>query len=185
MLLEDVLHDRNIQKHPVLKECSEFLSSSEGFPILKNFSSGLDLFHKLKLRQRNKRDNFTKTFNEAFHETPNLRQRSLTSNGELSFIAENGDFEPYYVFPIDGFKYLYSLEVTNSKEDYQESFDTILEMVEDKRLTKDILKYTYTSEKLAEGIRHGSEIIIYNIPYCYIQKASSIRNYEEFIKVLE
>lgn len=185
MLLDDVLHGKNRTIHPVLKECSEFLEKSEGLPILKNFSTELKPFHKLKLRQRNKKDPFTKTFNEAFNETPNLRQRSITTNGETSFIAEGKNYEPYYVFPINGFKYLYSLEVTNSKEDYQKAFDTILEMVEDEKLVKDILKYTYTSKHLSEGIKHGSEIIIYNIPYCYIQKTSSIRNYTDFIKSLE
>lgn len=184
MLLDEVLNGKSKSVHPIIKECSEFLEESEGNPVLKNFSSDFNDLHKLKLRKRNKKDKFTKTFNETFKEVPNLRQRSITVNGESTFLTESGKFEPYYVFPINGYKYLYSVEVTNSKQDYKDAFDSILEMFHNENIMKEVLKYTYISNKLVEGIEHGSEIIIYNIPYCYILKESLIEDYQDFLSLL-
>lgn len=171
MLLDEVFYGKPKEVHPISCECSVFLNESQGLPLLKNFSSKYNDFHKVKLRQRKKQDNFYKTFNEAFVDIPNLRQRSITVNGECSFVAESGKLEPFYVFPVDGYKFMYSLEVTNSKQDYKDAFEKIVETFQDNEIVEDLLKYTYTTKNLLEGIEHGSEIIIYNIPYCYIVRA--------------
>lgn len=184
MQLTEVLHGKAIKSHPLLVECTEFLKESEGLPVLKNLSINYDDFHKVKVRQRKRKDEFTKTFNEAFEDIPNLRQRSVKVNGTVSFVAESTEREPFYVFPIDGYRYKYSLEVSNSEEDYQEAFDVILELFDDTKVIEQLLKYTYTSENLVEGINHGSEIIFYNIPYFYAVKASSIDEYEKFLEEL-
>ena len=152
--------------------------------MLKNLSVGYDDFHKVKVRQRKRKDEFTKTFNEAFEDIPNLRQRSVKVNGQISFVAESEEREPFYVFPIDGYRYKYSLEVSNSEEDYQEAFDVIIELFDDTKVMEQLLKYTYTSENLVEGINHGSEIIFYNIPYFYAVRASSVEEYNKFIEGL-
>lgn len=173
MHLNEVLHGKVIEEHPILTECSSFLNESGGLAVLKNLPCRYDDFHKVKVRQRKRKDDFTKTFNEAFGDIPNLRQRSVTANGEVSFFAESGEKEPFYIFPIDGYRYKYSWEVTNSKEDYQEAFDVILELFDDKEVFEHLLKYTYTSENLTQGIAHGSEIIFYNIPYFYAIRESA------------
>lgn len=185
MLLGEVFHKKAIKLHPILKECSDFLSESDGLPVLKNLSTRFNDIQKLKLRQRNKKDKFTQTFNEAFSKTPNLKQRSISTNGETSLITETNKMEPFYIFPINGYKYLYSLEVKNSKEDYQEVFENIIHFVKDKSVMKDVLKYTYIDTDLKEGIEYGSEIIFYNIPYCYIARKSTIPKYHEFLLSLE
>lgn len=184
MLLDEVFCGKPIEVHPILLNCMDFLKESEGLPLLKNLPSTYNDFHKVKMRQRKKRDDFTKTFNGAFDEIPNLRQRSITVNGTSSFIAEEGKAEPFYIFPINGYKYLYSLEVTNSKQDYKDAFEKIVEMFNDNEIAEDLLKYTYTSEVLTEGIEHGSEIIMYNIPFCYAIRTSTI-NYDELLTSVE
>ena len=184
MQLTEVLHGKVKEDHPILTECTEFLRESGGLPVLKNLSVHYNDFHKVKVRQRNRKDEFTKTFNEAFEEIPNLRQRSVAVNGQISFVAESKDREPFYIFPIDGYKYKYSLEVTNSKEDYQQAFDVILELFDDKEVMELLLKYTYTSENLYEGITHGSEIIFYNIPYFYAVRTSVVDEYEKVLEKL-
>lgn len=184
MFLDEVFLGKPVRQHPIVDECSQFLTESEGYPILKNLSKQYDDLHKVKIRQRKRKDNFTRTFNEAFEEVPNLRQRSLFANGYASFIAEDADTEPFFVFPIDGYKYKYSLEVQNSKEDYRDAFDVVLEQIQDEEVLKDLLKYTYTSTNLVEGIQHGSEIIFYNIPYYYAFRASSVYCYEDLLQDL-
>lgn len=183
MLLDEVFCGKPKEVHPIIQECSTFIKESQGLPLLKNFPTQYDDFHKVKMRQRKKHDEFYKTFNEAFN-NPNLRQRSITVNGESTFIPESKDLEPFYVFPIDNYKFLYSLEVTNSKQDYREAFELVVETFHDKEIVEDLLKYSYTSKNLLEGIEHGSEIIIYNVPYCYAVRVSN-NNYNEFLTSLE
>lgn len=182
MQLREILHEKSKKIHPILAECSEFINESNRLPILKNLPIQYNDFHKVKVRQRKRMDEFTHTFNEAFDEIPNLRQRSVATNGEISFIAEKEGKEPFFIFPVDGYKYKYSLEVTNSKEDYQQAFDTILEMLEDKEVMELLLKYTYTSKNLKEGINHGAEIMFYNISHFYAIRASKYDNYSDLLE---
>lgn len=182
MLLNEIL----IQQHPIVIECSEFLELSEKLPLLKNLSTHYENFDKVKIRQRKKKDKVTQTFNEAFKQkTYHIGQRSLFANGSATFIAESGKIEPFFVFPINGFKFIYSPEVTNSQTDYQDAIDTVVEQFGDKEIIKDVLKYSYTSTNLSEGIRHGSEIVIYNIPYYYAIRSSTVDNYNSLIRLLE
>lgn len=184
MFIDEIISGELLRKHPIVQECSDFIVESEQLPLLRNLPSKYNDFHKVKIRQRKRKDDFTKTFNEAFDEIPNLRQRSLFANGSTSFIAESGNQEPFFIFPINGYKYKYSLEVKNSKEDYKDAFDVVLEQVQDEEVLKDLLKYTYTSTNLFEGIQHGSEIIFYNIPYYYAVRVSSVPSYNEFLEQL-
>ncbi len=180
MYLDEVLHGKIKTTHPIINECSIFLEQSDGLPLFRNLPSHYEDFRKVKLRLRKNKanDEFAKTFNEAFDQIPHLRQRAMFANGAKSFIAESGEKEPFYVFPVDGFQFMYSPEVTNSNTDYMTAFDTILEQFRgDKELMEQVLKYTYTREQLNEGIQHGSEIILYNMPYCYAIRSSSISNY--------
>ena len=182
MLLNEVIHGKIKTTHPIEKECSVFLKEAQGQPVLKNLPSKYENFHKVKLRQRKKKGEFYKTFNEVFDDVPNLRQRSITVNGEATFCTESGEIEPFFIFPIDGYKFMYSLEVTNSKQDYKDAFEKIVETFQDTEIVEDLLKYTYTSKNLIEGIVHGSEIIIYNIPYCYAVRANT--DYTTFLEQL-
>ncbi len=183
MYLDEVLHGKRKTIHPVVAECSIFLEQSNGLPLLKNLPQDYEDFRKVKLRMRKKKaDNkFAKTFNEAFDEIPHLRQRAMFANGSTSFVPETVEREPFYVFPTDGYKFMYSMEVTNSNTDYMKAFDVILEQFcGDTELMEQVLKYSYTKENLQEGIKRGSEIILYNMPYCYVIRESSV----EYTKLL-
>jgi len=188
MNLDEVLHGKSKKVHPVVAECSAYLKMAEGLPLLKNLPSRYEDFQKVKLRRRKQKgkDQFAKTFNEAFDDIPNLRQRAMFANGPTSFIAETNDKEPFYIFPINGFEFMYSLEVTNSSTDYMEAFDAILSQFHgNNQLMEQVLKYTYTRENLHEGIEHGSEIILYNIPYCYAIRRDSTSSYETLLQDLK
>ncbi len=78
--------------------------------------------------------------------------------------------ESFYIFPIDGYKFMYSREVENSGQEYKQVFDTLFEQFGEKignEVITDLLRFTYTSKSLHEGITSGSELIIYGIPYFY------------------
>lgn len=182
MFLNEVLLNSCKKINPIIKECKQFLTLSEGHPLFKNLPKSYNDFYKVKVRKRKTQDKFTKTFNEAFDEIPDLRQRAIFAYAE---VTETEQQEPFYIFPIDGFKFMYSHEVTNSKDDYKQAFELIIEYIGDKTIMEQLLKYTYTDVNLVEGITRGSEIIIYNIPYFYAVRASTVMEYANFLNRLE
>ena len=196
MLVDDLIQSDETREELLLlhERCSEFIEESGGLPLLKNLPSEYGDFHKVKVRLRKGRKEdtaeFTETFNEAFEDQlHNLRQRAVFANGEVSFEPDDTEeSEPFYVFPIDGYQYMYSKEVENSSEDYQDVFDAIFERLgSDKgnEVITDLLKFTYTSAKLQEGIESGSEIIFYNIPYFYAIRADTVDNYSALLTMLK
>jgi hypothetical protein len=170
--------------------CTQFLKESSGTPIFKNLSTEYGDFHKVKVRKRKgETGDFTETFNEAFElQHPGLRQRAIFANGATSFQPlYDGVMEPYYVFPIDGYKFMYSREVENSGQEYKQVFDTLFEQFGEEKgneVLTDLLRFTYTSQNLHEGIVSGSEIIIYGIPFFYAIRSSVIENYQDLLSTI-
>jgi len=172
---------------PTISEfCGQFLKESDGLPLLKNLPVHNDGFRRVKVRKHTKKDTFDKAFNEAFSVHYDLRQRSIFANGDLTLKGDIlKDLEPFYIFPKDGYQYLYSLSVFDSNEQYKDTFDEFVKQLSSPSRAisffKDVLKYNYVSNNLPEGIRTGSEIIIYGIPYYYAIRKSLIESYENMI----
>lgn len=192
MLINDVLYntEKDSSLISAVKDCSDFIDESAGLPLFKSLPSHYSDIHKVKVRFRKKRSNFTETFNQAFtEEVANLRQRAIFASSNPENVSLNEGDELFYVLPINGFKYLYNKEVINSGIDYQHAFDTILEQFEDDKeattMITDLLKYTYTSENLHEGIQHGSEIILYNVPYYFAIRESSFPDYSDLLTSIQ
>lgn len=197
MRIDDLLHSTQADNDFTLigEQCSQFIAESHGLPLLKNLPSHYNDFHKVKVRKRKQVKNdpqkFTNVFNEAFEdEVYDLRQRSIFANGEESFdqvsLRENED--PFYIFPIDGYRFMYSKEVKNSGHDYKKVLEVLIEEFGVERgndVITDLLKFAYTNENLYEGIEQGSEIILYNIPYFYAVRASSITNYKSLLSSIK
>lgn len=180
-------HESTIEVQLLKTKCTQFFKESCGLPLLKNLSSAYNDFHKVKVRKR-KSDvgDFTETFNEAFEtQHPGLRQRAVFANGSVSFqplVCE--EFEPFYVFPIDGYHFMYSKEVQNSGHEYKQVFETLFEQFGEEKgnaVLTDLLRFTYTSKALNEGIESGSEIIIYGVPYFYAMRTTAVEEYDELL----
>lgn len=173
--------------HLLKTNCTQFIRESQGQPLFKNLSVSYNDFDKIKVRKRKgESGDFTETFNEAFEtQHPGLRQRAIFANGSHTFQPIfDSVVEPFYVFPIDGYKFMYSREVENSGQEYKQVFDTLFEEFGEQKgneVLTDLLKFTYTSINLNEGITSGSEIIIYGIPYFYAVKANAADNYQELL----
>lgn len=165
------------------KNCSQFFTESGNSPLLKNLSISMEPFHKVKVRKR-KGDSgdFTETFNEAFEaQHPGLRQRAIFANGLTSFQPTlSEESQPCFIFPIDGYKFMYSREVANSGQEYKQVFETLFEQFGEEKgndVITDLLRFTYTSNNLNEGIDGGSEIIIYGIPSFYSYSVDQLSVY--------
>jgi hypothetical protein len=185
MLTSDIITQTN-EFSIIMERCSVFISNSNRIPIFKNLPTSYSDCKRVKVRKQKTQDYISTPFNEAFDEkTYNLRQRAIFTNGKPSFIAEHDTHEPFYIFPIDGYKFIYSKEVKNSTTDYKTVYEAITNKYGNNcgnQMLTDILKFSYTSTNLAEGIVSGSEIILYNIPFYYAVKVSSISSYHAILK---
>lgn len=167
--------------------CAQFFCEADNQPLLKNLSVNYGDLHKVKVRKRKaEQTEFADTFNEAFElQHPGLRQRAIFANGKSSFQPiVNDSIEPFYVFPVDGYKFIYSREVQNSGHEYKHIFETLFEQFGEEKgnaVATDLLRFTYTSKSLCEGIETGCEIIIYGIPYFYAVRVSSVTDYDDLL----
>ena len=169
----------------ILYECSEFLVLSEGQPLLRNLPKRHDGFIKVKVRQKRMSDSFIENFNGAFSaERTNLLQRSVFVRGEATFkTSTDPALEPFYVFPIDGFRFMYN-PLASSTLEYKNTFDTLLANVGESapEIFQKVLRTDYLFDKLDEGISGGSEIILFGISHYYALRKSIIDEaYEKFL----
>ncbi len=192
MRIDDIIQPEDSREELAIiaERCSDFIAESDGHPLLKNLPSEYGDYHKVKVRLRKNRKQdtreFAERFNNAFKDSVrNLRERAIFSNGVATFrVSEDPDQEPFFIFPVDGYDYMYSREVENSSTNYKSAFDSILEQLgtnEAENIITELLKFNYTQDKLTEGIESGSEIIIYNIPYFYAIRVQTVDNYQELI----
>ncbi len=167
----------------IKKECSQFLHESNNVPLLKNLSVKYNGFKRVKVRKKNKQDVFTESFNLAFPEHSNIFQRSVFANGENGFsLIDNNELEPFYIFPINGYKFMYNVEVKNSAMEYKELLDRFLVQVTKQatiEIFSEIIKKNYIYDNLELGIRSGSEIIFYGISYFYAIRKSLVDDYNQ------
>lgn len=189
MLLKHLLKEENYVNTELLlirQECSSFLIETDKHPVFKLLPTSYGDLQKVKVRQHKKHSGIAEVFNKAFKEYSNLTQRAVFTYGSMPELTNEN--EPFYVFPINGYKYLYSKEVTNSKYDYQTVLSTLSEQIQNNEeaveIMIDLLKYTYLKSHLREGIKNNSEIIFYNIPYYYAIRVKSVINYENLIHKL-
>ena len=115
--------------HTIKTRCSDFLDESLGIPLLKSLPSSYKNVQKVKVRKKKSTNSqLSETFNDAFNEEwYKLRERAVFANGESSFHNTKKDQDDFYIFPIDGFQYMYSIEVQNSNQDYKTVFDAVYE----------------------------------------------------------
>jgi len=174
----------------ISEECSQFIQEVGDTPLLKNFPDTYDDFHKVKVRKRKQRKQdpkgFSKMFNKAFEDSiHNLRERAIFAYSQDTFLESvDPTQEAFYIFPIDGYEFMYSKEVQNSSVNYKTAFDSIMEQLgtnEGGNIISELLKFNYTNNNLIEGIQSGSEIIIYNIPYFYAIRKRSVSDYNTLI----
>lgn len=188
MLINDVLYSTDYSQFaPIGENCHQFFEESGGFPMVKLLPKSYNDFRKVKIRKRNRNGSFVDSFNEAFeHEMHHLRERSLFANGDIHLNADKTS-EPFYVFPIDGYDFIYSKDVTNSSENYSSVFNEIFDQLGEatgERVFTELLKFNYTSTNLHEGLEVGSEIIVYGIPYYYAIRKTAINDYDNLLTSL-
>lgn len=168
----------------VTEECSEFLHESHKHPMLKNLSRSLDDFCKVKVRKQKKTTEIDKIFNNTF-DYYLLKQRCVISYTENTLPKPTQDQEPFFIFPINGYRVLHSKIVAENERPYGEVLDSLqkeIGMNSSKEILSDVMKFNYSDDNLHKALRKDCEIIIYNIPFYYAIRKSSINNYKKLFK---
>ncbi len=187
MFVEDLIHQNNLISNQdintIRSKCSQFIIESRGRPVYKALPTFYSTIHKVKARFKKRSDDISGYFNRAFEsKTSNLRQRAIFTYANPPTLTEGTEL--FYVFPTNSYKFLYSLEVVNSNDNYKQMIDTIYESFgntnEVANMVTDLLKYTYSTQNLYEGIMADVELIFYGIPYYYAIKVSEI-DYNQII----
>lgn len=188
MLIEDVIGNHTTDSTPKLytikSVCSQFLTDSVGSPLYRSLPTSYSNFHKVKVRAKKSASSLVgQVFNKAFEsDYTNITQRAVFLHPSPRFMTEST--EPFYVFPINGFKFLYSKEVRDSSCDHDHVINTIFEEFTDGSATdiaSDLLKLSYTGTNLIEGISADAEIVVYGIPYFYAIRTSIYPDYQRLL----
>lgn len=172
---------------PTIKnECTEFIQKSNGMPLFKSLHSGRDAFIKVKARHRKVHDeSFENAFNSAFQKQTNkMLSKAIFCNTNEIILPNH---ENYYVFPIDGYRILYSKNDKNTSKTYQAALSEILDMVAEQHavsLLTTILSDDYTDENLSEALTNKKEILVYNIPYFYAIKCSLFQSLDDYKSII-
>lgn len=185
MLVEHILDVKKVlppkDVYTIKTECSQFLQESQGLPVFRALPTAYDTFQRVKARQKHLNDNVSQAFNTAFSD----RFHNIVARGVFTqsvIMERDGGLEPFYIFPIDGYKFAYSKGVQNANVNFKSVFETLSSTTEDAfSITSDLIKYTYTTKRLKEGIESDSEIIFYNIPYFYAVRVSDVGRYSTLI----
>lgn len=169
---------------PTIKEeCGLFLVESAGKPLLKSLPRNSDGYRRVKVRKKKSKDTFVETFNETFFmEYTDIRNRAVFVNGTQ---VEDDGHELFYIFPVDGYSFMYNPEVSDSSESYKKAFHTLIESnTEDGvEIFKDLLQYSYQYDDLPRAIDRGCEIIIYDISHYFAIRKTLIDNYTDWFKL--
>lgn len=176
---------RILQK--IKTECDNFISDSRGNYAQKTLYFDGRFVKKVKVRKKKTKDNFSQLFDEAFEdEYKEIHGRSIFCNGPHS--SKDSNKEEFYVFPINGYKFLYNPDIDYYRE-YSKIYDnlqTTMDTNNAKITFKDMIEYSYkeSEQKLHDALFSGNEIIFYNIPYYYAVKKSKHPDYAELLKII-
>ena len=146
------------------------MKKSNNKPLIKELND-VKSFKKLKARHRNKQ--YSSILNDAFDDS--IGTRCITTTSNTSDLSEND----YYIFPINGFKFLYDPQGMSGTS-YHELTDTIKT-----DLVKELMRFNLEESDLNHALSINTEVVLYNIPFCYAVNVKSFNSYDELLSVIK
>lgn len=161
--------------------CDQFIEESQGLPLYKSLPSVYGSFKRVKVRFQKRKNLTSEVYEAAFgNGAGTFREKCVTAYG-TSPNQSDPNLSEYYVFPINGFKFMYSKQVMDSTTAFEGVVNTLIDnlpLSEGAAIATDLLKYSYQQENLVEGIRSGAEIIIHSVSNYYVVNAALYPNYK-------
>jgi hypothetical protein len=170
----------------ITDNCSSFLKESNGTPILRNLPKNYNGFKKVKVRKQKIRNHLDAIYNSAFDYYDNIKQRCVIVHTLNNLPCPEENAEPFYIFPIDGYKFIFSQNVQNSNKMYFDMYKKLNQDIGNKsteNIMKDVLKYDYNDndKDMSFALKNDCEIIIYGIPYFFAIRKSIVEDYYKLI----
>jgi len=174
----------NNYKELLHEECSSFFTMANNHPLYKNLPLTCGNFSKVKVRLKKKLSPqpITGVINTAFKDQyARFRERAVFTQSDKNIVTLSEDQALYYVFPVNGFKFLYNPTIQNTEHQYTVLLKYLSAQYNNEAqaidTTIDVMSYTYTNSLLHEGMEHHAEIILFNMSHYYCVKATI--NYDE------
>lgn len=173
----------------ISQECSQFLKEAAERPLYKSIKTSsppiAPNLYKIKVRHKKPAEpTLTELYSVAF--TPKLREKALYAYSDKTVCEDQNSL--CYIFPVNGYHYLYSKEVSKSSDEYKQVIDTLIQSVEPSKaydIVTEMLKFTYNNSALVEGIESDAEIMFYNVPYFYAVEANAFTTYSQVLSLIK
>jgi len=123
-----------------------------------------DLYEKVKIRVKNQTAPYSEARDAAF-DFKKFDNRALEV---LTHKPLKNDLGLYYIFPINGYKFVYNPKV----DDIVDRCESMGDVLKDQDTITEVLKYTYDIDNLVKGLEEANKINFFNIPYYYAVNAT-------------
>lgn len=145
---------------------------------MKSLPKSKEGFARIKVRHK-KTNNFIMALNEYFNDSDPMLGNRCVYAGKPWEVCDSSS-ELYYIFPPNGFKYIYINNDNFSTRSFSESFNVLYEFSDQlsKTVLKNALRDSVGCGILSEGLSSNSEVLIYNISYYYAIKCSLVEDYK-------
>jgi hypothetical protein len=171
----------------IKSQCSQFLEESKQYPLLKNLSIYYEGFKKVKIRHKKINNVFVEAFNQSFYNThKDLFNRAIFANGMTPFntTPTSDVVEPFYIFPINGYNFLYNPLIFNSENQYLPEITKVKTIFDENaaiEMFKGVILSEYKVNHLDAALKIGAEVIFYGIPFYYAIRKSLVDDYKTFV----
>lgn len=167
----------------VKDNCQCFIAEFGNSPLYRAFNRQNPDIFRVKVRHRKPTDSvWEQCFNTYFSEQfTDIRKRAVFAYPTPP--PETESFEPYFIFPIDGYSFTYSPTVHDSHLQYEELFAFMNKNFEHdtaRKLFIDNLEHSYKNDSPQLAIESNSEILLFGISHYFAIRAKAF-HYNDLI----
>lgn len=180
MFVSDLLTNHPISPrtlYMIRTKCSSFISESNSLPIFKRLDFTYGTSSKVKVRH-SQTFATNRVLDDAFSSSIENTIVPVTTQA-LDFVTPSDEW--YYVFPTNGYKFLYSEYIP----DYRYLIATMESKNVDRSVMVEAIRETYTNnEQLSQGIGSSVEIMLYGLQSFYVVSCSAYPIYTELLSII-
>lgn len=171
----------------ISRECKTYIAENKGLPLFRSLTKAGNDIRRIKVRHRKAPDaNLESCFQGVVgQEYSNLLGRTVFAYPKLIPASEN--YESFFIFVPDGFRYMYNTAIKDSLAEYSYLFDRLTEHFDEvgeaKSAIMDSIDLGYTQDNLSTGIACGAEVLIYDISHYYAVR-SSLFDYQDILHLI-
>lgn len=159
------------QVFPIRDSCYEFLKESNGYPVFKQLPEQYGVCSKVKVRHKP-----NLILEQFFKKTVMQDCSTLVESYSMPIAGAHN----YWIFPINGYKYIYNPLIA----DYKSKVNQILDITSDKDVILELIGDLYNSNNLITALTCETEILWYKISHFYAVDCSKFEDYDELLKIL-